>query len=172
MDDMKERLRAAVKLLENGPYVSVKTVRVDYADALARIEELERGSTPWSRAIHDRLEEFQRPRSGIDRSILLPVTAEVAVLTKRLVDMLYTEGVPTPNVYHGDVGSVQIEWVENGWHAEISVAEAYHVDGWITRVGASDEDVEYLRDIRDFGWAVQRLVKCPIPAQKSIESIA
>ena len=116
-------------------------------------------ATPWSRAIHARLEEFQQRRSGIDRHVLLPVSAEVSTLAKRLVDLLYTEGVPAPSVYHGDVGSVDVEWVVNGWHVHISVAEAYHVDGWVTRPGAADEDAEYLRDIRDLGEAVQRLVK-------------
>jgi hypothetical protein len=74
----------------------------------------------WSKDLAHRIEEFKNLPIGWDGYQGKPITEEYAKTIFRLMEELYLEYVPTPQIVLGS-DFVQIEWHQNFWDIEIQL---------------------------------------------------
>jgi len=105
--------------------------------------------TPWAQDIKGRLQELVELPSGWDGYMGAPVTFAHAVFSLSLLDRLYIDDLPMPDLIPGTDGSLQIEWHCNGCHVELDVLGANNVVA--TKYYDSDHEEYVLPLTNDFG---------------------
>jgi hypothetical protein len=84
----------------------------------------------------------------------IPVTFTCAVFAASLLERLYVDGVPVPQLVPGSDGSIQIEWHVNGYDVELDVLAPYEVSAVRRSLATNDVDeVELQTDFTALiGW--------------------
>jgi hypothetical protein len=105
-------------------------------------------SSPWLSTLNQRFNELVSLPKGWDGYSGVAVTFSCASFAANLLERLYADGVPAPQLVPGADGSVQIEWHINGYDVELDVLAPYKVNA-IRRNVVTDE-VEELELQADF----------------------
>jgi hypothetical protein len=98
--------------------------------------------------LNPRFNELTSLPMGWDGYIGQPVSFTCASFAANLIERLYLDGIPAPQLVPGNDGSVQIEWHLNNYDIEIDVLAPYQVIA--TRLdhisGEEDEELELQSD--------------------------
>ena len=81
----------------------------------------------WVTELRDRFDELTSLPRGWDGYAGRPVSFTCAQFAANLIERLYVEGVPAPQLVPGSDGTVQIEWHRNQFDVEIDVLGTYEV---------------------------------------------
>ena len=81
----------------------------------------------WVTELRDRFDELTSLPRGWDGYAGRPVSFTCAQFDANLIERLYVEGVPAPQLVPGSDGTVQIEWHRNQFDVEIDVLGTYEV---------------------------------------------
>lgn len=95
----------------------------------------------WLHHLEARLNELTSLPRGWDGYHGQPVSFTSAQFAANLIERLYVEGVPAPQIVPGSDGTLQIEWHHNQLDIEIDVLGAYDVIATRTDL-TTGEDVE------------------------------
>ena len=83
----------------------------------------------------DDLSQLPRGWDGYDGR---PVSFNCALFAANLIERLYVEGVPAPQIVPGSDGTIQIEWHENQFDVEILVLGPYEVFAVRRNIGTGE----------------------------------
>lgn len=81
----------------------------------------------WVTELKDRFNRLTSLEPGWDGYAGLPVSFTCAQFAANLIERLYVEGVPAPQLVPGSDGTVQFEWHRNEFDVEIDVLGPYEV---------------------------------------------
>jgi hypothetical protein len=84
-------------------------------------------ASSWSSALSRRFDELVSLPKGWDCYSGIAVTFTTAKFAADLLERLFVDGVPEPQLVPGSDGSVQIEWHVNGFDVELDVLAPYEV---------------------------------------------
>ena len=120
----------------------------------------------WVKQLQGKLDEYTSLPFNWNGCGGLPVSHEVANYSVALLNHLYRDGIPCPDIVPGEDGSMQIEWHRGSYDIELDVLAANKIDAWRenSETGHEDEleigdDVtiltgwmdEFVRDLRANG---------------------
>ncbi len=83
--------------------------------------------SPWIEHLKERFDVITSLKTGWDGYEGKSVAFEHAVFAANLIDRLYTDDVPPPEIVPGSDGTLQIEWHRRGLSVELDVLEPYQV---------------------------------------------
>ncbi len=110
--------------------IRVYEPRIDNIYSISPAQTWVRVETPRSKWISDlkvRFDEITSLPKGWDGYDGRPVTFNTAQFAANLIEQLFIDGVPSPNLVPGSDGTVQIEWHRNQYDIEIDVLGPYEV---------------------------------------------
>lgn len=81
----------------------------------------------WFSELKHRFDELTALPRGWDGYAGRPVSFQCAQFTAHLIERLFVEGVPAPQLVPGGDGTVQFEWHRNQYDVEIDVLAPYEV---------------------------------------------
>jgi len=81
----------------------------------------------WVAELKDRFDELTALPQGWDGYAGRPVSFNCAQFAANLLERLFVESVPAPQIVPGDDGTLQIEWHQNQFDIEIDVLAPYDV---------------------------------------------
>jgi len=122
-------------------------------------------TSPWLSELNQRFDEIVSLPKGWDGYSGVAVTFTCATFAANLLERLYVDSVPVPQLVPGSDGSVQIEWHVNGFDVELDVLAPYEVNA--IRRNVTTDEVEELELQTDFtaltGWiAGLRMAESPL----------
>lgn len=83
--------------------------------------------TGWVAELRDRFDYLTALPRGWDGYAGIPVSFNCALFTANLLERLFVEGVPAPQLVPGGDGTIQFEWHRNQYDVEIDVLAPYDV---------------------------------------------
>ena len=105
-------------------------------------------NSEWAKSAKIRLDSLVSLKPGWDGYQGIPVSFNLAYLALLVIDRLYQEGVPKPDIIPGSDGTLQIEWHVNGYDVEVDVLAANNiVASRFSRGRGVDEQVELKADL-------------------------
>lgn len=84
-------------------------------------------TSPWAATLKERFDELASLSRGWDGYSGCPVAPDCAQFAANLIERLFVEGVPAPQLVPGGDGTLQIEWHRNQFDVEIDVLAPYDV---------------------------------------------
>lgn len=75
----------------------------------------------WFAELNEQLRLLKALPEGWDGYCGLPVSEQVAVFTRQMLERIYFDGLPHPSLVPGSDGSLQVEWHQNGLDIELDV---------------------------------------------------
>lgn len=83
--------------------------------------------SPWILGLSDRLNKLTSLAAGWDGYQGRPVSLRCAMFAANLIERLFVDDVPPPQLVPGADGTLQMEWHRNGFDVEIDVLAPYEV---------------------------------------------
>lgn len=102
----------------------------------------------WVEELRDKLGELVKLPLNWDGYDGLPVSFDVAYFSVAVLNHLYRDGIPCPDIVPGSDGSMQIEWHLGGYDIELHVLGIYEIDAWRkNRATGAQDEVEISNDL-------------------------
>ena len=105
-------------------------------------------NSEWARSAKNRLDSLVSLKLGWDGYQGIPVSFNLAYFALQVIDRLYQEGVPKPDIIPGSDGTLQIEWHVNGYDVEVDILGVNNiVASRFSRAHGVDDEVELKNDL-------------------------
>ena len=94
---------------------------------LSSLVHADQDSSQWFRELNGRLGYLTSLPLGWDGYAGQPVSPNVAQFAAKLIEHLFTDAVPAPQLVPGSDGTLQLEWHLNGYDIEIDVLAPFDI---------------------------------------------
>ena len=116
-------------------------------DISSKIVRVPRNHSFWVQELENRLNHLVALEPGWDGYGGKPVSIKVAQFSANLLEQLYVDKVPAPQLVPGSDGSMQIEWHVNQYDLEVDVMAPYDVVATLDdRQSGKEEEIEIEND--------------------------
>lgn len=105
---------------------------------------VQRRTNEWSRVLSARFDEITSLPLGWNGYRSKPVSFTNARFAADLIERIYADGVPAPEIVPGTDGTLQVEWHINGYDVELDILGANDVAAWRREISSGVEEEEYL----------------------------
>jgi hypothetical protein len=124
-------------------------------------------NSPWIAELNERFNELVSLPYGWDGYSGVPVKFDCATFAANLLERLYFDAVPAPQLVPGSDGSVQIEWHLNGYDIELDVYGPYEVSAVRRKVSTNEvQEIELQTDFTDLTVWISGLKPIEIPSTR------
>lgn len=112
----------------------------------------------WARELEERFDELTSLPKGWDGYDGIPVSFNCAQFAANLIESLFVQGVPAPQLVPGADGSLQLEWHVNQYDLEVDVLAPYEVVATRYNYATEEEnEIDIQADFTELASWVQEL---------------
>ena len=126
--------------------------------------------SPWVKELEKRFNVLTSLRKGWDGYVGLPVSFTCAQFAANVIERLYTDALPPPQLVPMSDGTLRLEWHMNQYDLEIEVLAPYEVVAFRTDLKTDEEqEIEVQTDFTELAEWVSDLAAVRQPALMQVE---
>lgn len=126
--------------------------------------------SPWVKELENRFNTLTSLRKGWDGYVGLPVSFTCAQFAANVIERLYTDALPPPQLVPMPDGTLRLEWHMNQYDLEIEVLAPYEVVAFRTDLITDEEqEIEVQTDFTELAAWVSDLAVIRQPAHMQVE---
>ena len=126
--------------------------------------------SPWVKELENRFNTLTSLRKGWDGYVGLPVSFTCAQFAANVIERLYTDALPPPQLVPMPDGTLRLEWHMNQYDLEIEVLAPYEVVAFRTDLITDEEqEIEVQTDFTELAEWVSDLAAIRQPALMQVE---